>query len=166
MALALAGSLCFFVHAVTGFTNKSLRGQVAGLLGTDYTSSQMSYDLRRLRLHGSIERTHGTNSFTVTPEVIRVAVFYNKLHGRLLRPLLDANQPPAPIELRRALGTIEHDSMTTLPTHVSGQLPETCHKIQRAGYQEDLAALCCAQRVEAGVRLLGRLPLTACDCFP
>ena len=31
--------------------------------------------------------------------------------------------------------------MTTLPTHVSGQLPETCHKIQRAGYQEDLARL-------------------------
>ena len=107
-AMALAGSLCLVVHAVTGFTNKSLRGQVAGLLGTDYSSSQMSYDLRRLRLHGLIERTPGTNSYTVTPEGIRVAVFYTKLHGRLLRPLLDAHQPPAPIELRRALGTIEH----------------------------------------------------------
>jgi len=41
----LAGSLCLVIHAVTGFTNKSLRGQVAGLLGRDYTSSQMSYDL-------------------------------------------------------------------------------------------------------------------------
>jgi hypothetical protein len=30
--MALAGSLCLVVHAVTGFTNKSLRGQVAGLL--------------------------------------------------------------------------------------------------------------------------------------
>ena len=106
-AMALAGSLCLIVHAVTGFTNKSLRGQVAGLLGTDYSSSQMSYDLRRLRLHGLIERTPGTNSYTVTPEGIRVAVFYTKLHGRLLRPLLDGNQPPAPVELRRALGTIE-----------------------------------------------------------
>jgi hypothetical protein len=46
-AMALAGSLCLVVHAVTGFTNKSLRGQVAGLLGKDYSSSQMSYDLRR-----------------------------------------------------------------------------------------------------------------------
>jgi hypothetical protein len=107
-AMALAGSLCLVVHAVTGFTNKSLRGQVAGLLGRDYSSSQMSYDLRRLRLHGLIERRPGTNSYTVTPEGIRVAVFYTKLHGRLLRPLLDAHQPPAPIELRRALGTIEH----------------------------------------------------------
>ena len=80
---------------------------MAGLLGTDYSSSQMSYDLRRLRLHGLIERTPGTNSYTVTPEGIRVAVFYTKLHGRLLRPLLDADQPPAPVELRRALRTIE-----------------------------------------------------------
>jgi hypothetical protein len=107
-AMALAGSLCLVVHAVTGFTNKSLRGQVAGLLGRDYSSPQMSYDLRRLRLHGLIERVPGTNSYTVTPEDIRVAVFYTKLYGRLLRPLLDADQPPAPIELRRALGTIEH----------------------------------------------------------
>ena len=58
-AMALAGSLCLVVHAVTGFTNKSLRGQVAGLLDTDYSSSQMSYDLRRLRLHGLIERNAG-----------------------------------------------------------------------------------------------------------
>jgi hypothetical protein len=58
-AMALAGALCLVVHAVTGFTNKSLRGRVAGLLGCDYSSSQMSYDLRRLRLHGLIEREPG-----------------------------------------------------------------------------------------------------------
>jgi hypothetical protein len=106
-AMALAGALCLVVHAVTGFTNKSLRGQVAGLLGRDYSSSQMSYDLRRLRLHGLIERQAGTNTYTVTPEGIRVAVFYTKLHARLLRPLLDGHQPPAPVELRRALATVE-----------------------------------------------------------
>jgi hypothetical protein len=106
-AMALAGSLCLVVHAVTGFTNKSLRGQVAGLLGTDYSSSQMSYDLRRLRLHGLIERRTGTNSYTLTPQGIRVAVFYTKLHARLLCPLLDADLPPAPIEMRHALATID-----------------------------------------------------------
>ena len=57
--MALAGALCFVVGAVTGFTNKSLRGQVSGLLGTAYSSAQMSYDLRRLRLHGLIERLDG-----------------------------------------------------------------------------------------------------------
>ena len=106
-AMALAGALCLVVHAVTGFTNKSLRGQVAGLLGKDYRSSQMSYDLRRLRLHGLIERSAGTNSYTLTPEGIRVAVFYTKLQTRLLRPLLEADKPPAPVELRRALATVE-----------------------------------------------------------
>ena len=36
-----------------------------------------------------------------------MAVFYTKLHDRLLGPLLDADRPPAPVELRRALGTVE-----------------------------------------------------------
>jgi hypothetical protein len=107
-AMALAGALCMVVSAVTGFTNKSLRGQVAGLLGTTHTSSQMTYDLRRLRLHGIIERLVGTNNYRVTAEGIRVAVFYTKLRDRLLGPLLDADQPPATAELRRALSTIDH----------------------------------------------------------
>jgi hypothetical protein len=107
-AMALAGALCLVVHAVTGLTNKSLRGHVAGLLGTDYTASQMSYDLRRLRLHGLIERIPGTHTYAVTPDGIRVAIFYTKLHHRLLGPLLAADRPPAPPELRHALTTIDH----------------------------------------------------------
>ena len=96
------------VHAVAGFTNHSLRGLVAGLLGRDYTTNQMTYDLRRLRLHGLIERVPKTNTYVLTPEGLRVAVFYAKLHGRLLRPLVaGADQPPAPVELRRALATID-----------------------------------------------------------
>ncbi|HVF14153.1 MAG TPA: hypothetical protein VM942_06100 [Acidimicrobiales bacterium] len=107
-AMALTGALCVMVHAVTGFTNKSLRGLVAGLLGRDYTTNQMTYDLRRLRLHGLIERIPKTNTYTLTPEGLRVAVFYTKVHGRLLRPLVAAaDQPPAPLELRRALATID-----------------------------------------------------------
>ena len=65
-AMALAGALCLMVHAVTGFTNKSLRGQVAGLLATDYSRNQMTYDLRRLRLHGLIERIPHTNNYITT----------------------------------------------------------------------------------------------------
>jgi len=107
-AMALTGALCSVVHTVTGFTNKSLRGLVAGLYDHDYTTNQMTYDLRRLRLHGLIERIPHTNSYTLTPDGIRVAVFYPKVHDRVLRPLLVApDQPPAPIELRRAIGTID-----------------------------------------------------------
>jgi hypothetical protein len=107
-AMALTGALVVFVHAVAGFTNKSLRGLVAGLLGRDYTTSQMTYDLRRLRLHGLIERIPHTNTYTLTPDGLRVAVFYTKVHSRLLRPLIAAaDLPPAPAELRRALTTID-----------------------------------------------------------
>jgi hypothetical protein len=107
-AMALTGALCCVVHAVTGFTNKSLRGLVAGLLDTDYNANQMSYDLRRLRLHGLIEKIPNTNTYRTTPQGIRAAVFYTKLRGRLLAPLLNAgDQPPAPIELRQALNQID-----------------------------------------------------------
>jgi hypothetical protein len=34
-------------------------------------------------------------------------VFYTKVHDRLLRPLLAADEPPAPLELRHALTTID-----------------------------------------------------------
>ena len=105
--MALAGALCCVVHAVSGFTNQSLRGLVAGLLGVDYTTHQMTYDLRRLRLHGLITRLPRTNTYVLTPEGIRVTVFYTKLRDRLLRPLLEADKPPAPPELRRALTTID-----------------------------------------------------------
>jgi hypothetical protein len=107
-ATALAGALAITLNAVTGFSNKSLRGHVAGLLGREYTQAQMSYDLRRLHLHGLIERIPHRNTYMLTPDGIRVAVFYTKLHNRLLHPLLEADKPPAAPHVRRALATLEH----------------------------------------------------------
>jgi hypothetical protein len=107
-AMALTGALCAYIHVVAGFTNKSLRGLVAELLERDYNANQMTYDLRRLRVHGLIQRVPRTNTYTLTPDGLRIAVFYNKVHARLLRPLIaSSDQPPAPIELRRALATID-----------------------------------------------------------
>jgi hypothetical protein len=107
-AMALTGALCAYIHVVAGFTNHSLRGLVAGLLARDYTTHQMTYDLRRLRVHGLIERLPRTHRYMLTPDGVRVAVFYTKVHGRLLRPLIAAgHQPPAPVDLRRALATID-----------------------------------------------------------
>jgi hypothetical protein len=107
-AMALAGAVCHHLPAVTGFTNKSLRGLVAGHLGQDYSQSNMSYDLRRLRPHGLIQRRPHSNTYVLTDEGVRVAVFYTKLQDRLLRPLLNANTPPAKIDIRRALQTLEN----------------------------------------------------------
>jgi hypothetical protein len=105
--MALVGALCLTVHAVAGFNNRRLRALVAGLLGTTYTSAQMTYDLRRLRLHGLISRLPRSNTYLLTPEGMRVAIFYTKVHDRLLTPLLAADKPPAPLPLRRALHTID-----------------------------------------------------------
>jgi len=106
--MALAGALCSLVPAVTGITNKSLRGLVAGLFGTDYGTNQMSYDLRRLRLHGIIERIPGTNTYRVTDDGIRIAVFYTKVRARVLGPLLDAQPPNMTLGLRRAMTAIDN----------------------------------------------------------
>lgn len=114
-AMALAGALCCVIHAVTGFTNKSLRGLVAGLLGNDYSTNQMSYDLRRLRLHGLIVKIPHTNTYQLTSDGLRTVVFYTKVQNRILAPLLNAaHQPPAPPELRHALNQIDR----TLTTYI------------------------------------------------
>jgi hypothetical protein len=105
--MALVGALCVNLHAVAGFTNGSLRALVAGLLGAPYSAAQMTYDLRRLRLKGLIRRLEHQNRYVVTSDGIKVAVFYTKLQDRLLRPLLAADLPPAPPELRHALRVVE-----------------------------------------------------------
>src|SRR5205823_1580294 len=59
---ALFGALCHFSHLPTGFRNRDLRPLVAALLGRElasYTAGAMTYDLRRLRLHGVIRRARG-----------------------------------------------------------------------------------------------------------
>jgi hypothetical protein len=105
--MALAGALTTTLLAATGITNKSLRALMTGLLHAPYNPGQMTYDLRRLRLTGLIRRIDGTNRYVLTPDGIKVAVFYTKLHNRLLRPLLAADQPQAPPGLRAALRTID-----------------------------------------------------------
>lgn len=105
---ALAGALCTSVLAVTGITNKSLRALMTGLLGsTAYTTNQASYDLARLRVNGLITRIPHRNRYRLTDDGLRFAIFYTKVHDRLLRPLLATDKPPAPLPLRKALHTID-----------------------------------------------------------
>jgi hypothetical protein len=107
--MALLGALCVWLNSL-GFTNRSLRAQVSQLLGVptaQYTVNQMSYDLARLSRKGLIVRRPGTNTYDLTPDGQRVALFYTKVHDRLLGPLIAADQPPAAPQLRRALATIE-----------------------------------------------------------
>jgi hypothetical protein len=105
---ALAGALASTITAAAGITSKSLRALMTSLLNAPCTPGQMTYDLRRLRLAGLIRRIGHTNRYVLTPDGIKFAVFCTKLHNRLLRPLMAADQPQAPPELRQALDVISH----------------------------------------------------------
>ncbi len=107
--MALAGTLASTLFAVTGITNKSLRALMTGLLGTAYSVNQASYDLARLSRNGIITRIPHRNLYVLTPDGLRFAIFYTKVHDRVLRPLMAGDQPQAPPPLRDALRVIDHE---------------------------------------------------------
>jgi hypothetical protein len=86
---ALMHALCLFALAPTGFRHRELRDYVAQLRHRDpdgYSAGAMTYDLRRLRLHGLIERVPRSHRYGITPLGARVAMFYARLYTRALRP--------------------------------------------------------------------------------
>jgi hypothetical protein len=96
---ALFTAMLLFVFQVEGFASKQLRGPLAQLLGLDpatITQARMSYDLRRLRLHGIIERIPRTHRYRLTPFGLRTSMFLSRTWSRLLRPGLSLLAPQAP----------------------------------------------------------------------
>ena len=96
----LLAALVIFRLLPHGFRNADLRAHLAPLLGLDpsaMTQGRMSYDLRRLRLHGLIERIPGTHRYTVTNHGFALAIFLTRAHRRLIGPglsdLLDEHHP-------------------------------------------------------------------------
>jgi hypothetical protein len=86
---ALLQVLCRFLGLPEGFRNASMREWVAQLLAVPvdaYPPGRMTYDLRRLRLHGLIERIPHSHSSRITNLGIRVALFFTKVYSRILRP--------------------------------------------------------------------------------
>ncbi|MBV9304507.1 MAG: hypothetical protein JOZ45_00110 [Acidobacteriaceae bacterium] len=86
---ALFAVLVLFSLQPQGFRNKELRPLLAQALGLDspqITPGKMSYDLRRLRLHGLIERIPGTHRYQLTSTGLRTALFYSRAYARVIRP--------------------------------------------------------------------------------
>jgi hypothetical protein len=86
---ALMHALCLFALAPTGFRHREFRDHVAQLQGRapdTYSAGSMTYDLRRLRLHGLIERVPRSHRYRLTPTGAQVAMFYARLYTRALRP--------------------------------------------------------------------------------
>jgi hypothetical protein len=61
--MALLQTVTGFTHLPRGFHNRDLCPQIEALLGRPYTTAQMTYDLRRLRLKGLTHRIPTTMGY-------------------------------------------------------------------------------------------------------
>jgi hypothetical protein len=109
---ALLSALLVFRLLPRGFSNRDLREHWAPLMGKspdDMTPGQMTYHLRRLRLHGLIKRIPGTHRYQVTRQGWRAALFFTRTYNRVLRPGLAQIVPIEVLddsELRRGFDQI------------------------------------------------------------
>jgi hypothetical protein len=107
-AQALLHILLIFRLHPGGFLNKDLRTLLGEYLGRpphgpgSITPGQATYDLRRLREHGLIERIPRTHRYQVTSTGLRHAMFLTRTHDRILRTGLAELNEPGPAPLRKA----------------------------------------------------------------
>jgi len=95
---ALLSALLVFRLLPRGFSNRDLRDHWAPLLGKApeaLTPGQMTYHLRRLRLHGLIERIPRSHRYRVTDSGWRTALFCTRAYNRIVRPGLAQVVPEA-----------------------------------------------------------------------
>lgn len=82
---ALLNVLLLFLLLPRSFSNGDLRGHLAQMLGLQpslMTLGRMTYDLRRLRLHGLIERIPKAHRYRMTPLGLRTAHLHAALRPR------------------------------------------------------------------------------------
>ena len=93
---ALWHALVLFRLLPDGFRRADLRCHLAELSGRAPETlgpGAMTYQLRRLRLHGMIQRLPNTHYYHVTDSGFRAALFFTRAYNRLLRPGLAAALP-------------------------------------------------------------------------
>jgi len=111
--MALFMALTLFHHLIDGFHNRDLRALVVDLLGVssqEYTASQMTYDLRRLRLKGLIFRPPKTHRYFLTPHGWKIARLFTRLEARVFRPaiaMFTSNDAVVPFPLRASLNRVD-----------------------------------------------------------
>ena len=111
--LALLSVLVLFRLQPRGFRSRDLREHLAPLLGVDpsqWTQGRLTYQLRRLRLHGLIERVPESHRYAVTERGLQIALWFSRCHARLFRPALGdllENKLPDDGSLRRAFRQFE-----------------------------------------------------------
>jgi hypothetical protein len=99
----------------TGFSNRQLRARLAELLGQpeeNLPQGRMSYHLRRLRLHGLIQRIPKTHRYRLTDFGLRTAVFCTRAYARIFRHGIGMVLPttsPVPNPLRRCFDKLNYE---------------------------------------------------------
>lgn len=112
---ALWGAVLLFPLLPAGFSNRDLRQPLASLLGLSpdqLTQGRMTYHLRRLRLHGVIERISGTHRYRLTAFGLRTALFFTRAYARILRPGIAQILPHIPATdspLRRCFHQLDQE---------------------------------------------------------
>ena len=89
MVLALFSALLLFRHVPRGFCHADLRQVLAPLLtcsAENLKPGRMTYQLRRLRLRGLIERIPKTHRYHVSEAGLHAALFYVCSFSRVIRP--------------------------------------------------------------------------------
>jgi DNA-binding HxlR family transcriptional regulator len=89
-------ALILFRLLPNGFRSSDIRLHLAGLAGSPPEAlgqGAVSYQLRRLRLHGLIERVPGAHRYRVTDLGFRAALFFTRTYARILRPGLTCVLP-------------------------------------------------------------------------
>ena len=115
MVQAIWNALLLFDLLPAGFSNRNLRTNLAALCGQSedqLTQGRMTYQLRRLRLHGLIERIPKTHRYRLTDFGFRVALFCTRAYSRILRPGLGLVLPATsslPSPLRRSFDRLEQE---------------------------------------------------------
>ena len=110
---ALWHALVLFRLLPDGFRRADLRCHLAELSGRPPETlglGAMTYQLRRLRLHGMIQRLPNTHYYHVTDSGFRAALFFTRAYNRLLRPGLAAALPShrsIPTPLKHAFDKID-----------------------------------------------------------
>ena len=117
---ALLHALILFRQLAQGFRAADLRQHLAALSGSDpaaISQGAVTYQLRRLRLHGLIERLPNSFRYRVTDFGFRIALFFTRTYNRLLRPGLAAALPAlraVPTPLQRAFNALSTQIDTTV----------------------------------------------------
>jgi hypothetical protein len=109
-AQALWNAVLMYDLLPAGFSNRQLRTDLAQLLGPpeeNLTQGRMSYHLRRLRLHGLIQRIPKTHRYRLTDFGLRTTVFCTRTYARIFRLGMGMVLPTTslvPNPLRRCCG--------------------------------------------------------------